>query len=252
MSFTFGRKNGKTLESIMANMRGSKVKIEPLAKAPSLEPKTEPKEEWIWVEGYKGTHADMTCQGFQYELGAGYHIDDDKEIRECDTGFHLCLKLEDVFRYYTPGDGKRYFKVKALVRKSDYETYGELYTVPFTTISGNTYYVPNPLCGKRDKLVAREIIFLEEVDATLLYDEIRKTYTALKDASDDVIRTAISDSVDAAIVIQRVETLVNDGYSRAFAEYINKNVADKFEKAHALAAEKELSMDVRVLSIMTN
>lgn len=227
------------------------VEIEQLKKTPTEEPKPESKEEWIWIEGYKGTHADMTCQCFQYELGAGYHIDDDKEIRECVNGFHLCLKLEDVFRYYTPGDGKRYFKVKALVRKRDYEEYGE-YETSTWTMDGKLYTFSNPFGGIRNKLVAREIIFLEEVDTTLLYDEIRKTYTALKDASDDVIRTAISDSVDAAIDIQRVETLVNDGYSRAFAEYINKNDADKFEKAHALAAEKELSMDVRVLSIMTN
>ena len=26
------------------------------------------KEEWVWIEGYKGTSSDMTCNDYQYEL----------------------------------------------------------------------------------------------------------------------------------------------------------------------------------------
>lgn len=30
---------------------------------------TETEEEWVWVDGFKGTDKDMRCRDFQYELG---------------------------------------------------------------------------------------------------------------------------------------------------------------------------------------
>lgn len=82
-------------------------------------------EEWIWVDGYKGTKSDMTCNGYQYELGKRYVMPPDEDIVECASGFHLCLILNDVFDYYSIHNNNRFFKVKALVRKSDYEEYGK-------------------------------------------------------------------------------------------------------------------------------
>ena len=116
----------------------------------------EPKEEWIWVEGYKGTDKDMKCRDFQYTLGAQYDMPEE-DIKECTSGFHLCLKLDDVFSYYDVGKANRFFKVKALVCKSDVDQYG--------TREYGYYQV-----YRRDKLVAKSIIFISE----LTQDEILK------------------------------------------------------------------------------
>lgn len=104
------------------------------------------KEEWIWVEGYKATDKNMKCQGFQYELGKHYVFDG--EVKLCEKGYHFCKELKDVFNFY-PLIGSRFFKVKGLVSK--YE------------LSPNVY-VYDP------KMVAKEIIFLEE----LTYDDLKE------------------------------------------------------------------------------
>ena len=49
------------------------------------------KEEWIWVEGYKGTDADMRCRGYQYEFDKQFDIPENEEVEMCKKGFHLCL-----------------------------------------------------------------------------------------------------------------------------------------------------------------
>ena len=47
---------------------------------------------------YKGFECDLTCRGFQYEIGKTYTMDGPPEI--CRRGFHFCRKLIDVFGYY--------------------------------------------------------------------------------------------------------------------------------------------------------
>ena len=48
----------------------------------------ETKDEWIWVEGYKGTDKNMCCRDYQYEIGKQFDMSDDEEIKECSSGFH--------------------------------------------------------------------------------------------------------------------------------------------------------------------
>lgn len=50
---------------------------------------------------YKGFHEDMTCRGFQYEVGK--HYEEDK-AELCVTGFHACEYPLDCMNYYTPDD----------------------------------------------------------------------------------------------------------------------------------------------------
>ena len=237
MKDIFSIGNKKSINSITALFKAEDPK-------PAPEPK---KEEWIWVEGYKGTDKDMKCRDFQYEIGGAYHIDDEKEVKACSGGFHLCLNLEDVFRYYEVNNGNRYFKVKALVRKQDYELYGKLQTTEYT-LHGRTIYLPNPF-SSNDKLAAREIIFLEEVETSVLYAAIREISGYFKEASDDIIKTAINQGVSYAVEVVKVNILVEDGYSLPFAKYIVGETS-KYEKAHMLASQKDISMDVRVLTIM--
>lgn len=47
---------------------------------------------------YKGFEQDLTCRGFQYEIGKTYTMVGPPEI--CERGFHFCMKLIDVLGYY--------------------------------------------------------------------------------------------------------------------------------------------------------
>lgn len=47
---------------------------------------------------YKGFEQDLTCRGFQYEIGKTYTMAGPPEI--CERGFHFCKKLIDVLGYY--------------------------------------------------------------------------------------------------------------------------------------------------------
>lgn len=38
-------------------------------------------EEWVWVDGFKGTDKDMKCRDYQYELNKCFDISDDKDIK---------------------------------------------------------------------------------------------------------------------------------------------------------------------------
>ncbi len=84
-------------------------------------------EEWIWIDGYKATDKDMKCRGYQFEMNKCFDISDDKPVELCGHGFHLCVKFNKVLKYYRIGDGNRFFEVKALVRKRDYDNLGPCY-----------------------------------------------------------------------------------------------------------------------------
>lgn len=50
------------------------------------------------VKGFKGFNQDLTCRGFQYEIGKTYEYNGKIEL--CSSGFHFCRKLQDVYRFY--------------------------------------------------------------------------------------------------------------------------------------------------------
>jgi hypothetical protein len=52
------------------------------------------------VEAYKGFKSDMTCRGFQYELGKTYKMCGHPIM--CERGFHACIVPSRVFAYYPP------------------------------------------------------------------------------------------------------------------------------------------------------
>ena len=128
--------------------------------------KTE-EEEYIWVDGYKGTDADMSCtvvcrkQGDiclsfkeyrqQYELKKVINFEGEPET--CGSGFHFCLSLPDVFYFRPLTISGRYFKVRGLVRKKEYE---EL--------------LQNK--NRTSKLAAKSIVLTEEI--VLDYDFLKK------------------------------------------------------------------------------
>ena len=50
------------------------------------------------IKAYKAFNSDLTCKGFQYEVGKEYHHKGKLEL--CEAGFHACPKLVDCFRFY--------------------------------------------------------------------------------------------------------------------------------------------------------
>ena len=50
------------------------------------------------IKAYKAFNSDLTCKGFQYEVGKEYHHKGKLEL--CESGFHACPKLYDCFRFY--------------------------------------------------------------------------------------------------------------------------------------------------------
>lgn len=186
--------------------------------------------EWVWTTGYKGTNKNMCCKDYQYELGKQHDMPKDAEIKDCDSGFHLCLKLEDVFRYYNIGDGNRFFKVKALVRVNDLTSYGKS--------------VPSGLFAfSRDKLAAKSIVFERELTPDeILTDEKYSDYTEEE-------KLATLEHGPRYVELERkIVALVGLGYTRPLSEYIVCS-AYKYELAYALGSQPELNMNVKICLI---
>ena len=71
------------------------------------------------VSGYKGFNLDWTCRGYQFEVGKTFEHEGQVEI--CESGFHACADIRDVWSYYCPA-GSRFAEVSGenvSERKSD-------------------------------------------------------------------------------------------------------------------------------------
>ena len=214
-----------------------------IAKAEENEPETDKKESidikntWVWVEGYKGTDKDMKCNDFQYELGTMYQMPKDS-VEECKTGYHLCLTLRDVFKYYNIGRENRFFKVRALVRLSDKNEYGKM---PEYDLANRYYSLFSR--DPRNKLVAAEIEFLEE----LTMDDILSNTRAV-DWDIKYKEMAMRIGIDGAERSRKIDTLMDYGYSLPFASYLIDH--KKYDVAKAVGSQADLSMDMKCLMIL--
>ena len=63
-----------------------------------------------YMKGYKATNADLTCQGFKFELGKWYKHDG--EVKLCKSGFHFCVHPSGPWNYYNCREA-RLFVVEA-------------------------------------------------------------------------------------------------------------------------------------------
>ena len=76
-------------------------------------------QEYIWVDAYKGTDANMTCKGKQYRMNVEETYSGNTALGK--KGFHVCTDLKHCFKEYDYDFKNRFFKVKALVKATDYQ-----------------------------------------------------------------------------------------------------------------------------------
>ena len=205
-------------------------------------------EEWIWIEGYKGTDKDMKCRDYQYELNKQHDMPEDAIIMDCSCGFHLCANLKDVFGYYELGGGNKFFKVSALVRKKDYEEYLG-YGIDGHSPSQFFYNMWN----RRNKFAAKSIIFLSECSPNEIFNAYAENNSYNKDIldwSEEDKKEAIATSITDVRNKVRVKKLVELGYS----EPMSKLLIDRchYDEAVAAASQTDLSMDMRIAYIIMN
>lgn len=143
-------RKAKVVETFARKTNGNNIKIEILehvdpskvGKKYSVDDRffeAVPEEDWIWVDAYKGTDANMCCKGKQYRM----KIEDNfsGKVVLGSKGYHVATNLKDCFRTYDYDFRNRFFKVKALVKRTDYQ-----------------YRNPN-----NTTLVAKAIKFVEEI-----------------------------------------------------------------------------------------
>ncbi len=52
------------------------------------------------IKSYKGFCKDLTCRGFQYEIGKEYELPENEEVNVCYSGFHACESPLEVMCFY--------------------------------------------------------------------------------------------------------------------------------------------------------
>jgi hypothetical protein len=234
----FNRNKRQYAEAVLDKVAATRPEETITLEEPPVEA-AKPQENWIWVDGYKGTDKDMKAYGsFQYELGKQY--DYEGEIQICAKGFHFSRDLKDVFDYYNVKDGNRFFKVKALVKESDYEKYGGYIRVPTPAFWGSPSYRTEEIT----KLVAKSIILEEEVSKTDIIKAYCKHDRTCKNLPEEYWDTMIRNGYPAACEDWQVDILTKAGYSPVFARCIYQD--NKTEKALAIADQEGVSMDMKV------
>lgn len=154
-------------------------------------------------------------------------------MEACRGGFHLCLKLEDLYRYKSIGSGNRFFECSALVRESDLEKYG----------------TPGYIF-KIDKLAAKSIRLIRELSAY----EILYHIEGSNEWPEYIKEMAISKDIDTAESELKIITMVKMGYARPLAEYIVNDRAgeDGLKLAVALDSQPGISMDTKINAIFSH
>lgn len=144
------------------------------------------------MKAYKAFNTDLTCRGFQYEIGKTYTMDE--EPIPYVSGFYTCENLDDVFIYYTPWANKK-------VRICEVELDG-------TIIKSNRKYVSN------------KTTIVKEIDYSIFKVTSKNSYHRMMvvhygtDEDLDILVTDESSHVRSTVAFQGrtkdLDILVND------------------------------------------
>ena len=204
----------------------------------------EPQEEWIWVEGYKGVNGDLTGHDkFKFEINKMVSVEG--KVEKCNNGFHLCRRLKDVFNYYNPikRNSMRIFKVKALVRKNEWEELPITDEDQYKTEPKRGYYgyYEDPI----DKIAAKSIELIEEISI----EEVFQAYIKICDIGIIIDHMDLAKEfyvgsqllgIDSLQEFKKFILTTKYHYSSEMSNYIlTKN---KLDVAIAFGAENSLTM----------
>jgi hypothetical protein len=193
-------------------------------------------ESWIEVEGYKATDKNMMCRDYQYELGKIFSKKDET-IKICENGFHFSENLRGTFLYYPLKPFNRYFKVKALAK------------LKFIIKEDGTWQKHRDLIDD-NKLVAKEIKFIEEVSIDELKPYILEKYPFLDNLEEQwneefIINYSENVKHVYAKKINKISNftteLCDDIANKVFIN--NKNKMDEIVSFIKMLTENEISND---------
>ena len=208
----------------------------------------QPAAEWIWVEGYKGTDKDMKCHNnFQFTLGEEYTKDG--EIIMCENGFHFSSTLKQTFQFYTPygeRNNNRFFKVKALINKNQMvkKNIASLF-------SFEPEYKMVPMQLTDDKLVAKSIVFLEEISTKEMFNVY---FSGRRDGeSDEYKENWRKYGIDYAERYKYKKIITNSSiYSQEFKDYIKTLLDIDTLRKIAILTVENINHEVRMQMIFDN
>lgn len=220
-------------------------------------------EEYIWVDGYKALYPSMKASygDITYEVGKEFALPDGEDPQVCNRGFHFCLNHIYLKQYVSYG---RVFKVRAEVKKSDYDKFGEDGTYTYERKnSSSDFYFPGyrPSYGKTtvDKLAARKIILTEEITD---FDFIKETfnmpiYVKTQEDYEDFLHYINSGFSTTHWYLKKFcEAMETYGYAEPFCTIVFRQLGDyayKCKHISDFAAGLDLmnlSMDMKVYLVL--
>ena len=251
----------------------------------------QPEKEWIWVKGYKGFNEqwvngklELTGRNsFVYNQDGETSIkenEDENNLKECETGLHFCTKLVNVFGFYPP----TFNRIINNYNGYGFSAYGTVvgfFNTVFAEVEAEVEkeYYEKYKCD--EKLVARKIritrilsneeIF-EHLDGKLSCDnfhiETLEEFNYIKNAlheytvnnpvileNDSLALGRYIGGVAKELIkkknINRINILIEHGYSPTFAGIIMDKYSDAFEDAIAYIDEG-LSPDMRAYLIVSS
>lgn len=183
------------------------------------------------IIAYKGFKPDMTCRGFQYELGHEYELHDRPVL--CKQGFHACVLPIDVVRYYPPGPGGDFVYAKVFL--NDFDVPIDMFKFSSDTkICGTWIRISEQKIGV-DDLIFETFDLLDKLAECMDFDFAPSKYyydlynkeSISKRIHNDIYLSAV---VDNALIIGKTafgllaDQYMKDGHKmpRHFIRYISK------------------------------
>ncbi|HFH4633819.1 TPA: hypothetical protein ACGJVM_006417, partial [Pseudomonas aeruginosa] len=170
------------------------------------------------VTAYKGFKQDLTCRGYQFEIGGTYKHEG--EVEACASGFHSCEYPLDVFGYYAPGES-RFAIVKASGQLSRHDDDSKIASA--TLVVEAEISMPTMISKAIDWIMAR---LDSSVEQTVVGDTASNTGNRSA-ASNTGNRSAASNTGDysAASNTGNQSAASNTGYRSAASNTGNRSAA---------------------------